>query len=44
MVLEYEEIHEFTEGPTQAAYRVRLNSGDEQWFAAVDLHRNGRLR
>jgi len=41
VVLEYEETHAFPEGPSQAAYRIRLSSGDEQWFVAADLHRNG---
>jgi curved DNA-binding protein CbpA len=44
LVLEYEQAHEFTEGPTEAAYRIKLSSGDVQWFGAADLHLNGARR
>lgn len=42
VVVAVDEAHAFPEGGTQAAYRVRSQSGSELWLPAADLHLNGK--
>ncbi len=44
VVVEYSENHPFEEAAAQAAYKIRLSTGDEQWFPAADLHRYCAIR